>query len=266
MNFIILSDLHLGSRNCQVGPLSQILATHFDRLILNGDTINCLNLKKLKAKHWRLIDQLRQIARKRQLVLIRGNHDVTSGGSDGIFGPSDVLATLLGVPLHEEFSLKVGGRSYLVLHGDRFDPTIRWPIVTDAADWCYRTVQGVNKKVAHWVKRSVKQLGGAVEFVTQRAVDYAKFKGCDGIITGHTHFADDRRIRGVHFLNTGCWVDWPCTYISANASDIELKQWAGLLPKVGTPNTSFINRRTVGAGALGGVERRDYGTQAPIVA
>lgn len=229
MTTIIISDLHLGSRNSQVGPLTQLLNTHFDRLILNGDTINNLNLKKLKPKHWRLMDRLRDVARERDLILVRGNHDVPSGASADGFGPNHVLATLLGVPLREEYRLRVAEREYLVLHGDRFDPTLRWPMVTDAADLCYRTVQGVNKKAAKWLKHRVKRLGGAIEFVKRRSVDHARTFGFDGIITGHTHFGDDDTIGGVRYLNTGCWVDWPCTYVFADAWTVELCQWSGSL-------------------------------------
>src|SRR5262245_11029002 len=124
MTTLIVSDLHLGSRHCNAALLSEFLVnTSFERLILNGDTINNLNLKKFKPKHWRIIAHLREIAKKRELVLIRGNHD--GAPVDGqLFGQLDVLATLLGVPLQEEYRLQAGGRCYVVLHGDRFDPTL----------------------------------------------------------------------------------------------------------------------------------------------
>jgi UDP-2,3-diacylglucosamine pyrophosphatase LpxH len=221
---LIVSDIHLGSRSSQAVLLSRLLRSKFDRLILNGDTLNNLNLKRLKPKHWRLVDQLREVAQRREVVLIRGNHDVTQG-EEGVFGPMDVLATLLGVPLQEEFALEVGQRRYLVLHGDRFDPTLNWPIITDAADWCYRAIQGVNKKAAKWLKRRVKKLGGVVEFVKRRAVHYAQSRRCDGIIAGHTHFSDDEWIDGVHYLNTGCWVDWPCTYVAVHNDQARLCHW-----------------------------------------
>jgi UDP-2,3-diacylglucosamine pyrophosphatase LpxH len=225
MNTLIVSDIHLGSRNSRAPLLSRFLtAVAFDRLILNGDTINNLNLKKLKPKHWRLLDQLRDVARRRDLILIRGNHD-GAHSEEKTFGPLDVLATLLGVPLNEEYPLDVGADRYLVLHGDRFDPTLNWPALTDAADWCYHGVQKLNKKAARWLKRRVKRLGGVVEFVKQRSVEYARKRDCKGIVTGHTHFPDDEWVAGVHYLNTGCWVDSPCNYVYADRSGIRLMHW-----------------------------------------
>jgi len=225
MTTLIVSDIHLGSRNSQAAALSRMLGhAPFDRLILNGDTINNLNLKKLKPNHWRLLDQLRDIAQRRELILIRGNHDGAPGG-EKTFGPLDVLASLLTVPLREEYPLEIAGRRYLVLHGDRFDPTLSWPALTDAADWCYHGVQKLNKKAAKWLKRRVKKLGGVVAFVRNRSVEHARKLGCDGIITGHTHFCDDEWIEGIHYLNTGCWVDSPCSYVVAAGTQVCLHHW-----------------------------------------
>ena len=137
-------------------------------------------------------------------------------------------ATLLGVELQEQFRLEAGPRSYLVLHGDRFDPTLQWPIITDVAEWGYQTIQKLNKKGAEWLKHKVKKLGGVVELVRRRSVEYARSQGCDIIIAGHTHFADDEWIDDVHYLNSGCWTEYPCTYILADEQHIELCHWDGL--------------------------------------
>jgi UDP-2,3-diacylglucosamine pyrophosphatase LpxH len=221
---LILSDLHLGARNCQAATILEGLESPFDRLILNGDTINNLNFKKFKLKHWRVLNRLQEIARNRELILIRGNHD--GAPVEGLpFGPLHVLSTLLAVPLHEEYRLSTPAGDYLVLHGDRFDPTLNWPILTDTADWCYGAVQKINKKAAKWLKRRVKRMGGVVEFVKRRSVRYAKGLGYRGIITGHTHFCDDEWIDGVHYLNSGCWVDPACTYVRVAGADVKLCHW-----------------------------------------
>ncbi len=75
MKTVIISDIHLGSKNCQASWLLRFLGTNFDRLIVNGDTINNLNLKKLKDSHWAVLDRLREIGLQRELIMIRGNHD-----------------------------------------------------------------------------------------------------------------------------------------------------------------------------------------------
>ena len=224
MTTLIVSDIHLGSRNCRAEHLSQLLETDFDRLILNGDTVNSLNLKKLRPDHWKLLGQLRAIAQERELVLIRGNHEGLAGVKNG-FGSLDVLGSLLSVDLQEEYRLETQGRCYLVLHGDRFDPTLQWPIITDVAEWGYQAIQKLNKKGAKWLKHKAKKLGGVVELVKRRSIQYARDQGYQGIIAGHTHFSDDEWIDDVHYLNTGCWTDQPCTYVLADDDGIQLRHW-----------------------------------------
>src|SRR5262245_37769038 len=93
MKTIIVSDIHLGSKNSQAGWLCQLLETDFDRLIVNGDLINNLNLKKLKDPHWAVLDKLRQVGSQRELILLRGNHDGRVTRREGLC-PSGVLPAL----------------------------------------------------------------------------------------------------------------------------------------------------------------------------
>src|SRR5579862_6803233 len=94
---LILSDLHLGAHNSRTDLLAQILNSDYDRLILNGDTIDNLHFGRLRRCDWRIIEILRTIGRERELVLIRGNHDgdADEDRSAG-FGTLDFLDEMLG--------------------------------------------------------------------------------------------------------------------------------------------------------------------------
>jgi len=224
MRTLILSDLHLGSKNSHTHRLLETLTREpCDRLILNGDTINSLNLRKFKDRHWRVLDRLREMAKSRELVLIRGNHDYDANTAcNGCFGTHQVLPTLLGVPMVEEYKLEVGPRSYLVLHGDRFDPTLNYTLVSEMAGWCYEVSQKLNKKLAKWLKKKSKRWTGVLEWVRSRSVEHARNLGYEGIVTGHTHFADDLHIDGMHYVNSGCWTEPPCAYLVADDTQISL--------------------------------------------
>ena len=223
MTTILVSDIHLGARNNRTDLLAELLRSDFDRLILNGDTVDRLDFRRFRRGDWRIVDQLRTIARERELILIRGNHDGIAVGTE--FGSLDALAHLLDAEWYEEYELQVGADRYLVLHGDQFDHTLNLTWIGDAADWFYRQTQRGSKRLAHFLKGRAKHWAGVVDSVQLGAVREAQERGYAGVITGHTHFCHDEMIDGVHYLNTGCWVDWPCSYVQVQGGDARLKFW-----------------------------------------
>jgi UDP-2,3-diacylglucosamine pyrophosphatase LpxH len=223
---LVLSDLHLGASNSCSAPLSEILETEFDRLVLNGDTVDCVNFHRLRPQDWRVFWQLRRVARERELVLVRGNHEQKAGGRTGL-GPMDILADALGTCWYDEYELEVGDARYLVLHGDQFDRSMNLTWIGDVADLVYRRVQRGSHRLAAWLKYRAKHWTGAVRAVENESVAYARARarGCDGVIAGHTHFWEDRMIGGTHFLNAGCWVDPPCSYVRIKDGVARLYHW-----------------------------------------
>jgi UDP-2,3-diacylglucosamine pyrophosphatase LpxH len=223
MNTLIVSDLHLGARNSRTDLIADLLETDFDRLVLNGDTVDSPDLRRFRPCDWRVIDALRAAARSRELVLVRGNHDVPAHGDPA--RATDLLTGLLGTELRDEYVLDVGSERYLVVHGDRFDGTLNLTWVGDAADLIYRGVQRLSRPAAHFLKAASKHVCGVVGAVQRGALAHARKRGLAGIITGHTHFSHDERIDGLHYLNTGCWVDHPCSYVQVQGGVARLRHW-----------------------------------------
>lgn len=229
MRTLVLSDVHLGSKHTHVERLNRVLeAESFDRLILNGDTIHHLNFRKWPIEHWRLLERFRQIGRQRQLVLIRGNHDhetdyAPMAEETEQLSSGRLLPSLLGVPMVESFELDVRGEPYHVTHGDIFDPSIhQFPIVVEVAYQCYQFTSKINKKLAKWMKKKSKRMSGLLELVRVRSLSYARRLGKPGIIIGHTHFGEDFRRDGVHYVNTGSWTECPCSYVTLNGDGLQV--------------------------------------------
>lgn len=124
--------------------------------------------------------------------------------------------------MREQHEIDIGGRSYLVLHSDRFDPTLHYPAVTEMAFICYQMTTKVNKKLAKWLKKKSKRIGGLLECIRERSIAFAREVGKAGIITGHTHFAEDLHCDGTHYLNSGSWTEAPCSYLTSDGRDVEL--------------------------------------------
>jgi UDP-2,3-diacylglucosamine pyrophosphatase LpxH len=233
---LIVSDIHLGACNSEGQALLALLESPFDRLILNGDLVDHVNFHRFRRVDWDVIARMQSIARKQELVFIRGNHEASRSRGDP--GPINLLARLVGTDICEEYELDVGYRRYLVLHGDQFDDTLNLTRIGNMADSCYRVLQRCSRSVAGWAKHGVKRWSGVVKGVRRRAVARGRCDGYDGVIVGHTHFSHDGMVDDVHYLNTGCWVDRPCTYVTVDGGAAELCSW----PQHASPRFSLPQR------------------------
>ena len=224
MQTIILSDLHLGARNSRTELLVELLGGDFDRLVLNGDVVDTPDARLFGPGDHEVIARLRRVARERELVVVRGNHDILPG-PDNPRGSTRFLAGLLGVPVVETHDLLVGRDRYLVIHGDQFDNTMNLTCVGDVADWFYRGMQRFSRPLAHFAKHASKHVCGVVAAVQNRGLEFARRHGYDGLITGHTHFHHAEVLGGAHYLNSGCWVDSPCTFIRVAGGAAAVVTW-----------------------------------------
>jgi UDP-2,3-diacylglucosamine pyrophosphatase LpxH len=218
---VILSDLHLGSDNCQARALCRLLEQIADeelltaRLILNGDVFQSIDFRRLKKHHWKVLSLLRKLSDRLEIIWIGGNHD----------GPAEVVSHLLGVTVEEEYTLRSGGRSILVLHGHAFDEFIdNHPVLTFLADCVYGLLQRLDRThaVARLAKKSSKTFLRCARAVQERATAYARRRGFAAVCCGHTHAAQEIRTGDVHYFNSGCWTELPCTYLSVAEGDVAL--------------------------------------------
>jgi UDP-2,3-diacylglucosamine pyrophosphatase LpxH len=201
MRTIILGDVHLGSKLCRCGCLLRVLATvPWDRLILNGDIFDDLNLRRLKRNHWRILELLRSLGKDRDIVWIRGNHD----GSAGLLGH------LLGVRVYEEYLFDYRGRRVYVVHGDQFDTFQKSARrVRSLRDLFYGFAIwfDVPRKTAiQWVQRSSYVFERAARRVKERALARAAELGASYVVVGHTHRREVDAVDGLLFMNPSSWL------------------------------------------------------------
>lgn len=218
---LVISDLHLGSDNCQARPLVHFLeAIHKKdvltrRLILNGDVFDSIDFRRLKKQHWKILSLFRKLSDDLEIIWINGNHD----------GPSDIISHLLGVSVSDEIAIRSGGRKILFLHGHRFDAFIeRYPVTTKLADLLYRFLQRVDKThtVARSAKHNSKMFLRSVQKVQDQAIEYARKHGCDAVCCGHTHLPAAVTGGDVEYYNSGCWTERPCHYLTVQDGVVEL--------------------------------------------
>jgi UDP-2,3-diacylglucosamine pyrophosphatase LpxH len=132
-----------------------------------------------------------------------------------------------------------------VLHGDQFDVVVahaKW--LAHVGDWAYRSALRLNALVnwvrrrmgrtywslsawaKHKVKNAVSVIGRFEEALTLEARD----SGVDGVICGHIHYADMHDRMGVHYINTGDWVESCTAAVETLEGEFEIIRWSASVP------------------------------------
>ena len=236
---IILSDVHLGTRDCKIEEVNHFLKyTRCEKLILNGDIIDGWKLKqggswtKAHTRFIRLV--LKKLEKKdTEVIYLRGNHD-------------DILAKFLPIYFEKlrivEDYVHEGVRGkYLVLHGDLFDTvTKNFVFLAYAGDWGYSALMGLNRlynRYRAWRGKEYYSLSKAVKARVKQAVSHvsnfeehiaalAASRGCSGVMCGHIHTAADRMIGQVHYLNSGDWVESLTAVVEHDDGRFEVLEFA----------------------------------------
>lgn len=219
LDAVVISDIHLGSENCQAKYLAHFLHSvrrgelKAKHLVLNGDVFDSIDFRRLKKHHWKILSELRKIADEMEVVWINGNHD----------GPAEIVSHLLGVRCADEIVVESGGRRVLFLHGHRFDEFItRYPLITWVADRIYNFLQRIDKShsFAKFAKRRSKTFLRCAQKIEADAVRYAAKKGCDVVCCGHTHLPVENTNGPVQYFNSGCWTEKPCHYLTVQNGEV----------------------------------------------
>jgi UDP-2,3-diacylglucosamine pyrophosphatase LpxH len=224
LDAIVISDLHLGSDNCQARELTHFLEsirhgeTRTRRLILNGDVFDSIDFRRLNKHHWRVLSLLRKLSDTIEITWINGNHD----------GPAEIVSHLLGVEVQDEVIFISGSKRILLLHGHRFDEFIdNHPILTAIADGIYRLLQRIDKshEFAKFAKKRSKTFLRCTQKIESDSIEYARKLGCDIVCCGHTHHPIVNDSGPIHYYNSGCWTEKPCHYLVIDNGTVTVKTY-----------------------------------------
>ena len=217
MDALVISDLHLGSPNCQVNDLLYFLENIHDTqyLVLNGDVFDSMDFTRLGKKHWKVLSTLRKLSDKIKIIWIAGNHD----------GPAEVLSHLVGLNVEREFIFKSGDNSILFLHGDVFDSFLtEHPFLTWLGDLLYLFLQKIDR--SHYFARAAKHNSKVWLHCTKKikagATKRAVRHQCQIVCVGHTHHAEQDCCNGIVYFNSGCWTERQSTYLAIENGHVEI--------------------------------------------
>ncbi len=235
---LFISDVHLGMRPTRIAELNDFLRWHeAETIYLVGDIVDGWRLAK--AWHWpaeyhALVDILLDKAMAgTRLVVLPGNHD-------------EFLREYLGTYFGEiecvdrTVHTTAQGKTYLVIHGDQFDVVVahaKW--LAHVGDWAYRFALRVNVVInwvrrrlgltywslSAWAKHKVKNAVSVIGRFEEALTLEAHETGADGVICGHIHYADMHERTGIHYVNTGDWVESCTAVVETPEGLLELVHW-----------------------------------------
>ena len=238
VNSVFISDVHLGFRGCSADYLCDFLdKVRCKNLYLVGDIIDFWALRKKRywpKSHSQVLRQVLEMAQNgTRVVMVPGNHDETLRQYNGMtIGPIEVNDRLV----HET----PDGKRLLVLHGDQFDSVVRCsPLLAMIGANLYELLLKMNTwinairskmgkdywSLAAYLKHKVKN---AVQFIgrfEEAVVTAARAEGVDGVICGHIHRAEIRRMGEITYMNCGDWVESCTALMEHHDGRIELLQW-----------------------------------------
>lgn len=236
---IFISDLHIGSSQCQADVLLDFLKyNESDVLYLVGDIIDFWALSKKvywPKSHNTIIQKiLRKARHDTRVVYVPGNHDENVRDYDEyVFGDIVVKNSVVHVT--------AAGKRLLVVHGDEYDTIAkyhRWIARLGSTGYdlllqfnrqlrAIRRFLGIQShfSLAAFVKFKVKN---AVQFISdyeQSIVATLVDEGLDGVICGHIHHAEIKDMGGFLYVNTGDFVESCTAIVEHDDGRLELIRW-----------------------------------------
>jgi UDP-2,3-diacylglucosamine pyrophosphatase LpxH len=245
---VFLSDIHLGTDICQHEKLLKFLKSfacedkqsyNLRKLYLVGDFIDMIEMDHglFWATHRTVIRNLLRMADKGvEIVYIPGNHDYFVRRE--IKKDDSIAESLNGIAIKlQDIHVTADGKRMLVLHGDEFDGVVkRMPWLYWLGDNAYSVALFINKwynrgrmlfgmrywSLSQWLKLKVKN---AVKFIgnyERLIVEEAKQRGVEGVICGHIHKAELKKIGDIVYANCGCWTESCSAIVEHDDGHLEL--------------------------------------------
>jgi len=216
--YLIISDIHLGDKDCRSEELLKILKRYKAKtIIIAGDLFDHHNLNRLKRNHWKVLSKLRKLSKKQKIIYLIGNH---------CFLKAEFMSILLGFDCQDEYILQLKNEKILVVHGDIFDiyfTRFKWITnfiiktyyfvrhYTPFADDFFRCFRIFKHQTNNFIEKSGD--------MKKNALKYIEFNNYDKVICGHSHIAE----YSDKYVNTGSFCEEKCSFVVIdNKNNIDL--------------------------------------------
>jgi UDP-2,3-diacylglucosamine pyrophosphatase LpxH len=222
VDFLVLSDVHLGTYGCHSKELLKYLNSIKPKMVvLNGDIIDMWQFSKRywPKSHMQVVHKIMNWVNKGvKVYYITGNHDEMLRKFAG-----NKIGSLI---IENKLVVELDGQKVWLFHGDVFDVTMqhsKWLaklgshgydfliLLNAFCNWVSVKLGRGKISLSKNIKNSVKK---AVKFINdfeKTAAEIAISKGYDYVICGHIHHPEIKKITTeqgeVTYMNSGDWIE-----------------------------------------------------------
>lgn len=238
-----ISDIHLGHHGCKTDYLIDFLDTiQCEHLFLVGDIVDLSYMRRkglnLPQSHLNVVRKILGKAKQgTKVVYIPGNHDEDYREFDGSrFG---------NIEIHNKYIHETAdGKRLLMMHGDEFDSAVRcnkfavylgektYDILLYLNRWLntFRRKLGFQYwSASNYLKTKVKNAASIIKDFEQAVAHEAKRSNVDGLVCGHMHHAEIRKIGDVLYCNDGDWIENCTALVENHEGALEILHWSDVI-------------------------------------
>jgi len=212
--FLIISDVHLGDKDCKADLLLKVLKKYKAKtIVIAGDLFDHHNLHRLCKSHWKVLSKLRRLSKKCKIIYLIGNH---------CFLKAEFMSILLGFDCKDEYIIELKDQKILVVHGDIFDIYFtKYKSITNFIIKLYYLVRHYTPFADDFFKLFKTKTNDFIEkssSVKNNAIQYTKMNNYDRVICGHTHLPEyDNK-----YINCGSFCEKDISFVTISKNKINL--------------------------------------------
>jgi UDP-2,3-diacylglucosamine pyrophosphatase LpxH len=235
---IFISDVHIGIRASKVKELLHFLKYNdCEHLYLLGDIIDGWRLKKNWFWNPDFNTFIQKVLRKARsgtkVYYIPGNHDEVFSDYCG-FSFANIKVR------KNRIHTTANNKRLLLMHGHEFDGIVlnsKWlakigAVLYDYSVWFNNILNYCRRKLglSYWslsgyLKTRVKDAQRFIENFENACLERIKKNNCDGIVCGHIHHPQIKKIGDKTYHNLGDWVDSCSAMVEDFDGNLELVFW-----------------------------------------
>jgi UDP-2,3-diacylglucosamine pyrophosphatase LpxH len=133
------------------------------------------------------------------------------------------------VRVYQHYTWEYAGLRHIAIHGHQFDGfqvnNVRLNMLGTSLYLQLQKLDFKSKPIARLIDRLNTRWLRMSSKVSAGAMNYARQHGADRIFCGHTHHAVHVEQDGIHYYNSGGWVDSRLTYLTVDKQGVRIHDY-----------------------------------------